>query len=58
MQRQAAFHELGIMRQTHHVIGENLNRRHRADTARIECRGMNVPSFHQTKHLARVTADL
>jgi hypothetical protein len=25
MQGQAAFHELGIMRQTHHVIGENLN---------------------------------
>src|SRR6476660_5180767 len=58
MQRQTALHELGIMRQTHHVIGENLNRRHRADTARVERRGMNVASFHHTKHLARVTADL
>ncbi len=58
MQRHALLHELDVAHQPHRVIGEDLNRRNRADTAGIECRWMDVASFHQAKHLAGVTADL
>ena len=58
VQRQAPLHELDVSHQAHEIIGEHLDRRHGADAAGIERRGMDVAPFHEAKHLARVTADL
>ena len=58
MHRHRALQELDIAHQARQVIGEKLDRRHRADAAGVERRGMHVASFHQAEHLARVAADL
>ena len=58
MQGHDFLHELDILHQPHEVIGEELDRRHRADAARIQRRRMHVPAFHQAEHLARQPAHL
>ena len=58
VQRHALLHELDVPHQPDQIVGEELHRRHRADAAGIERRGMHVAAFHQAEHLARVAADL
>ena len=58
MQRHDFLHELAVAHEPDEVVSEELNRRHRADAAWIKRRRMNVTSFHETKHLARVPADV
>ena len=58
VQRHDLLHELDVLHQPHQVIGEELDRGHGADAARIERRGMHVPAFHQAEHLARHAAHL
>ena len=57
VQWHALFHELDISEQPGHVFGEELHRRHRADPAGIEGRGVDVAPLHQAEHLAGVAAD-
>ena len=45
-------HELHILHQAHHVVGEHLDGGNRADAARIERGGMHVAAFHEAEHLA------
>ena len=58
MHRHDLLHELHVAHQTGQVVGHQLDRRHRADTARVERRRVNVPTLHQAEHLAGVSADL
>ena len=58
VQRNNLLHELHIFHQPDEVVGEKLNRGHRADAAGIKRRRMHVPAFHQAEHLARHAAHL
>ena len=58
MQRHHLLHELDILHQPHQVVGEELNRGHGADAARIQSGRMHVPAFHQAEHLAGHAAHL
>ena len=58
MQRHDLLHELDILHQADQIVGEELDRGHRADAARIERRRMHVAAFHQAEHLARHAAHL
>src|SRR6202041_796864 len=58
MERNDLLHELHILHQTDDVVREQLNSGNSADAAWIQSGRMNVPSFHQTEHLARVAAHL
>ena len=56
--RHDLLHELGVAGQPREVVGEQLDRRHRADTAGIERRRVDVAALHQAEHLTRVATDL
>ena len=56
MQRNDLLHELHILHQTHQIIGEELDGRHRADAAGIQRGRMHMAAFHQAEHLARHAA--
>jgi len=56
VQRHAALHEFGVGGEPHQVFGEELVRRHRADAAGIERRGVRMAPFHQAEHFARQPA--
>ena len=58
VQRHDALHELDVAHQPGQVVGEQLDRRRRADAARVERGRVDVPALHQAEHLARVAADL
>ena len=57
MQRHDLLHKLHILHQPDNVVGKQLHRRHRADSAGIESGRMHVTAFHEAEHLAGVTAD-
>ena len=54
--RHDLLHELDVLHQADEIVGERLDRRHRADAAGIERRRVHVASFHQAEHLAREPA--
>ena len=56
--RHDALQELDVPHEARQVVGEELDRRHRADAAGIERRRMDVPALHQTEHLPRPAAHL
>ena len=56
--RQAALHELHVAHEPGVVVGEELDRGHRADAARVQRGRVHVAPLHQAEHLARVPADL
>ena len=58
VQRDDALHELDVAHQPGQVVGEQLDRRRRADAARVQRRRVDVPALHQAEHLAGVAADL
>src|SRR5215472_4918048 len=51
MHRDDALHEFYVPLSAGQIICEQLDRRHGADAAWVKRRGMNMPSFHETKHL-------
>ena len=56
--RQTALHELHVAHEPDVVVGEELDRRDRADAARVERGRVHVAPLHEAEHLARVPADL
>ena len=56
--RHDALHELHVAHEPGVVVGEELDRGHRADAARVERGRVHVAPLHQAEHLARVPADL
>ena len=58
VQRHDPLHELDVPHQPGQVVGHQLDGRHRADSARVERRGVDVAPLHQAEHLPRVAADL
>ncbi len=58
MQRDDALHELHVAHQTRVVVGEQLDRRCRAHTTRIQRRRVDVAPLHEAEHLAGPPADL
>ena len=58
MHRHDPLHELDVAHEAGEVVGEQLDRRRRADAARIQRRRVDVAPLHQAEHLARVAADL
>ena len=58
VQRHDFLHELHVLHQPDDVVREELDGWDGADAARIERRGVHMPSFHQAEHLARHAAHL
>ena len=58
VQRHDLLHELDVLHQPDEVVGEELDRGHRADASRIKGRRVDVPAFHQAEHLAGHPAHL
>ena len=56
MHRHDLLHELDVAHQTGQVVGHQLDRCHRSDAARVERRGVDVPTLHQAEHLPGVAA--
>ena len=57
VQRHDLLQELDVAHQPDVVVGEQLDGRDGADAAGIERRRVDVATFHQAEHLARVAAD-
>ncbi len=58
MQRHDLLHELDVLHQPHHVVGEELNGGHRPHATRVKRGRMDVASLHQAEHLPRQSAHL
>ena len=58
MEGHNLLHELDVLHQAHEIIGEQLNRRDRANSSGIERRRMHVAAFHQAEHFAGHAAHL
>ena len=56
--RHDPLHELDVAHQPGHVVGHQLDGRHRADPTGIQRRGVDVPALHQAEHLPGPPADL
>lgn len=51
-------HELDVTHEPGHVVGHQLDRGCRANSAGIQGRRVYVPAFHEAEHLSGVSADL
>ena len=58
VQRHDALHELDVAHQPGVVVGEQLDRRRRADATWVQRRRVDVAPLHQAEHLPRPAADL
>src|ERR1017187_9161005 len=58
MQRDNLLHELDILHQPDHIVREELDGRHRSDTARVQSRRVNMTALHQAEHLTGHAAHL